>query len=128
MRDFSKAPFLVIWEVTQACDLACKHCRASAQPERDPRELNSGEALSLLRQIREFGDPLLVCTGGDPLKRPDIFDLMKQSVALGLRTTITPSATPLLSEETVERIQDCGVSRMAVSLDGACAEDHDRFR
>ena len=128
MRDFSQAPFLVIWEVTQACDLACKHCRASARPGRDPRELSSEEAQRLLRQIREFGDPLLVFTGGDPLKRPDIFDLMKQSVALGLRTTITPSATPLLSEETVERIRDCGVSRMAVSLDGACAEDHDRFR
>ena len=82
MRDFSQAPFLVIWEVTQACDLACKHCRASARPARDPRELETGEALRLLRQIREFGDPLLVFTGGDPLKRPDLFDLMCESVAL----------------------------------------------
>jgi AdoMet-dependent heme synthase len=128
MRDFSQAPFLVIWEVTQACDLACKHCRASARPARDPRELETGAALRLLRQIREFGDPLLVFTGGDPLKRPDLFDLMRESVALGLRTTVTPSATPLLTEDAVSRVKACGVSRMAVSLDGACAEQHDGFR
>lgn len=81
-----------------------------------------------MRQIKEFGDPLLVFTGGDPLKRPDLYDLLRESVALGLRTTVTPSATPLLTEEAVSRIQDCGVSRMAVSLDGADAAAHDRFR
>jgi len=128
MRDFSQAPFLVIWEVTQACDLACQHCRASARPDRDPGELSYDEGLRLLGEIRAFGDPLLVFTGGDPLKRPDLFDLLKASVALGLRTTVTPSATPLLSEEAVSSIQACGVSRMAVSLDGCSAEEHDSFR
>ncbi|MGC4056030.1 MAG: TIGR04053 family radical SAM/SPASM domain-containing protein [Paludibaculum sp.] len=128
MRDFSQAPFLVIWEVTQACDLACKHCRASARPDRDPGELSFEEARSTLRQIKDFGDPLMVFTGGDPLKRPDLFELLRESVGLGLRTTVTPSATPLLTEEAVSRIRDCGVSRMAVSLDGADAAAHDNFR
>ncbi|WP_321476641.1 TIGR04053 family radical SAM/SPASM domain-containing protein [uncultured Paludibaculum sp.] len=128
MRDFSQAPFLVIWEVTQACDLACKHCRASARPDRDPGELTFSEAQATLRQIKDFGDPLLVFTGGDPLKRPDLFELLRESVALGLRTTVTPSATPLLTDDAVSRIKDCGVSRMAVSLDGADAAAHDSFR
>ncbi|MEJ5368671.1 MAG: TIGR04053 family radical SAM/SPASM domain-containing protein [Bryobacteraceae bacterium] len=128
MRDFSEAPFLVIWEVTQACDLACRHCRASAQPERHPAELTRAEAEELIRQIREFGDPLLVFTGGDPLKREDLFDLLRMSVAAGLRTTITPSATPLLTGEAVRRFRDAGVARMAVSLDGADAPQHDGFR
>lgn len=128
MRDFSQAPFLVIWEVTQACDLACKHCRASARPDRDPAELSLAEGRALLRQVKDFGDPLLVFTGGDPLKRPDLFELLRESVSLGLRTTVTPSATPLLTAEAVTRIRDCGVSRMAVSLDGADAAAHDNFR
>ncbi|MEN6603330.1 MAG: TIGR04053 family radical SAM/SPASM domain-containing protein [Bryobacteraceae bacterium] len=129
MRDFSEAPFLVIWETTQACDLACRHCRASAIPERHPLELDTAEARALLDGIKkDFGDPLMVFTGGDPLKRPDVFELLKHSVDAGLRTTITPSATPLLDDEAVERIQACGVSRMAVSLDGPDEASHDDFR
>lgn len=128
MRDFSEAPFLVIWETTQACDLACKHCRASARPDRDAGELSLEEGRLLLRQIKEFGDPLLVFTGGDPLKRPDLFALIEASVGLGLRTTVTPSATPLLTEEAVSRMRDAGIARMAVSLDGADAASHDSFR
>lgn len=128
MRDFSKAPFLVIWEVTQACGLACRHCRASARLDRDPRELTTAEGLRLIAQIKEFGDPLLVFTGGDPLMRPDLFELLQASVKAGLRTTVTPSATPLLTAEAVEKIKACGVSRMAVSLDGWDAASHDGFR
>ncbi|HBY61181.1 MAG TPA: radical SAM/SPASM domain-containing protein [Solibacterales bacterium] len=128
MRDFSQAPFLVIWELTQACDLACRHCRASAVPDRDPRELATGEAFRVLDEIRDFGDPLVVFTGGDPLKRPDLFDVVRRSVSLGLRTTVTPSATPLLTEDAIRRLQQCGIARMAVSLDGATAISHDGFR
>jgi radical SAM protein len=128
MRDFSQAPFLVIWETTQACDLACRHCRASARPGRHPLELTTNESLGLLREIKGFGDPLLVFTGGDPLKRPDLFTLLRASVGLGLRTTITPSATPLLDRRAVGRIRRCGVSRMALSLDGPDAASHDEFR
>jgi radical SAM protein len=128
LRDFSQAPFLVIWEVTQACDLACRHCRASAQPERHSEELSTPEGLALLDQIRDFGDPLMVFTGGDPLKRPDLFELVERSVKLGLRTTVTPSATPLLTPAAVRRLKDLGLARMALSLDGAGAASHDRFR
>lgn len=128
MRNFDDAPFLVIWEVTQACDLACVHCRACAIADRNPFELSTDQALKLLNEIRLFGDPLMVFTGGDPLKRDDIFTLARQSVQLGLRTTITPSATPLLTPEAIDRIKYCGVSRMAVSLDGPDASNHDSFR
>src|SRR5438552_8429714 len=95
--DFNQSPLLVIWEVTQACDLACVHCRALTRPEADPEELTTGEGYQLLEEIQRFGNPLVVLTGGDPLKRLDLFPLIRHSVALGLRTNITPSPTPLLT-------------------------------
>ncbi len=128
MTGFDSAPLLVIWEVTQACDLACIHCRASAAPCRDPGELTTEEGFKLLADVASFGQPLMIFTGGDPLKRPDIFELLSESVRLGLRTTITPSATGLLTSEAISRIQTSGVSRMALSLDGADEISHDGFR
>jgi radical SAM protein len=128
VKSFDEAPFLVIWEVTQACDLACLHCRACAAPDRHPLELTTEEGLRLLDEVRGFGDPLMVFTGGDPLKRPDLFDLLAYSVRLGLRTTVTPSATALLTTAAVDRFQRCGVARMALSLDGPDAASHDGFR
>ncbi len=128
MRNFSDAPFLVIWELTQACDLACVHCRACAIPARNPLELTAEEGFRLLEEVRAFGDPLMVFTGGDPLKRPDLFPLLQKSVSLGLRTTITPSATGLLNEDAIDRFQQSGVARMAISLDGWDAASHDGFR
>jgi len=125
---FDEAPLLVIWEMTQACDLACAHCRASASPWRHSSELTTGEAGRLLETVREFGNPLMVFTGGDPLKRPDLFPLLRRSVELGLRTNISPSATPLLTRDVIHAFQDCGVARMAISLDGADAATHDGFR
>jgi len=80
MRNFDDAPFLVIWELTQACDLACVHCRACAIESRSPLELTTEEGFRLLDDIRSFGDPLMVFTGGDPLKRPDLFPLLQRSV------------------------------------------------
>lgn len=126
--NFDKAPMLVIWEVTQACDLACVHCRASAQPERHSQELSTEQGFRLLEEIRSFGEPLMVFTGGDPLKRPDLYELIRYSVQLGLRTNVTPSATPLLTAEAIENFQKAGVSRMAISLDGPDAATHDAFR
>jgi AdoMet-dependent heme synthase len=128
MKNFDDAPFLVIWELTQACDLACVHCRACAIAERNPLELDTAEGFRLLETVRSFGDPLMVFTGGDPLKRPDVFPLLERSVQLGLRTTITPSATPLLTEAAIDEFRRCGVARMAVSLDGPDAASHDGFR
>ena len=128
MRNFDEAPFLVIWELTQACDLACVHCRACAVESRNPFELSIQEGFRLLEEVRTFGDPLMVFTGGDPLKRPDLFPLLEKSVSLGLRTTVTPSATPLLTNDAIERFKESGVARMAISLDGPDAESHDGFR
>jgi len=128
MVNFERAPFLVIWEVTQACDLACIHCRASAIACRHPLELTPEEGGALLEEVRRFGDPLMVFTGGDPLKRPDLFTLLRRSVEVGLRTTVTPSATPLLTAEAIDEFRRCGVARMAVSLDGPDAASHDGFR
>ncbi len=127
MGRFDFSPFLVIWEITQACDLACVHCRAIASPRRDPAELTT-EGLKLLEEVRSVGNPLMIFTGGDPLKRPDIFELLQASVRLGLRTTITPSATPLLDRDAIRAIQRSGVARMALSLDGADEISHDSFR
>jgi len=126
--NFDQAPMLVIWECTQACDLACVHCRASAQSERNPHELTTEQGYRLLDEIRSFGEPLMVFTGGDPLKRPDLFDLIRYAVKIGLRTNVTPSATPLLTPEAIDGFKAAGVSRMAISLDGPDAKSHDEFR
>ncbi len=126
--DFNQSPLLVIWEVTQACDLACVHCRASANPELNSGELTTDQGYRLLDEIRAFGDPLMVFAGGDPLKRPDIFDLIRHSAGLGLRTNVTPSATPLLTASMIDKFKRNGVSRMAISIDGPDAATHDGFR
>ncbi|HET8944872.1 MAG TPA: TIGR04053 family radical SAM/SPASM domain-containing protein [Dehalococcoidia bacterium] len=126
--DFSQSPFTLAWEVTRACALSCLHCRAVAQPKADPRELNHEEAIRVIDQIREVGDPILVVTGGDPLMRRDVFDLLSYAVSLGLRTSLTPSATALANAKNLAKVRDTGVLRLAVSLDGPTAESHDAFR
>lgn len=126
--DFDRAPFVVIWETTQACDLACLHCRACAVPQRDPRELSTGEAKRLIDDICRFGRPLFVLTGGDPLKRPDAVEIVRYGVDAGLRVALTPSGTPLMTPHVLQELRDAGMSRLAVSLDGATAAQHDAFR
>ncbi len=126
--DFARAPFLVIWETTRACDLACKHCRAEAIKTRHPAELTTAEAKGLLRTVRRFGRPLFVLTGGDPLKRPDTVEIVRYGAELGLRMAMTPSGTPLMTPEVLRELRDAGLSRLAVSLDGSCAAIHDAFR
>jgi radical SAM protein len=126
--NFDECPLLVIWEVTQACDLACVHCRASAVSQRHPNEISTKQGFELLDEIKSFGDPLMVFTGGDPLKRPDLFDLLRHSVKIGLRTNVTPSATPLLTAKAIEGFKAAGVARMAISVDGHDAKSHDEFR
>ncbi|HEU5174907.1 MAG TPA: TIGR04053 family radical SAM/SPASM domain-containing protein [Gemmatimonadaceae bacterium] len=131
--DFARQPFLVIWETTQACDLACVHCRASATPNRDAGELQTTEAMRLIDEVRAFGEdggvpPLFVLTGGDPLKRPDILPIVEYAARSGVRVAMTPSGTPLMTPEVLERLRDAGLARLAVSLDGASREVHDAFR
>ncbi|RMF39589.1 MAG: radical SAM protein, partial [Planctomycetota bacterium] len=120
---------LVFYEVTRACDLVCRHCRACAAPKPVPGELSSAESQQLIDQLAEFpSPPLLVITGGDPLKRPDLFELITYAKGKGLDVSITPSATPLVTRPAIERLRDCGISRMAISIDGADADTHDAFR
>lgn len=127
--DFAQAPFVVIWETTQACDLACLHCRANARNRRDPEELTTEEARQMMKRIREgFGQPLFILTGGDPLKRPDIIELVRYGHEIGLRMALTPSGTPLMTPEIIGQLADAGLARLAVSLDGSSREIHDRFR
>jgi len=126
--DFGKRPFIVIWEVTQACDLACVHCRASAQPLRSPLELSTEEGRRLIDEIAAMQVSVFVLTGGDPLKRPDIYELVEYATRRGVRTSLTPSATPLLTREAIVELKRRDLARLAVSLDGSTAEIHDAFR
>lgn len=126
--DFERAPFLVIWEVTRACDLACLHCRAEAVRARHPAELDTEEGKRLMDRVRRFGRPLFILTGGDPLKRPDVVELVRYGASIGLRMAMTPSGTPLMTEDVLAELKAAGLSRLAVSLDGSTAAVHDAFR
>jgi radical SAM protein len=126
--NFNERPFIAIWEVTQACDLACVHCRASAQPDRHPMELTTAEGKNLIDQIASMRVPVFVLTGGDPIKRPDLFELIGHARAVGVRVSLTPSATPLLTREIIVRLKEAGLARLAVSMDGASAATHDAWR
>lgn len=127
--DYDRSPHVAFYEVTRACDLVCVHCRACAQPRSDPRELATAQSLALIEQLAEFPQPpILVLTGGDPFKRADLFALVSRAVGRGLETSITPSATPLVTRDALARLHDLGVRRIAVSLDGPTAESHDAVR
>ncbi|MGO4888445.1 TIGR04053 family radical SAM/SPASM domain-containing protein [Anaerobacillus sp. MEB173] len=128
-RDYNENPFIVIWEVTRACALKCLHCRAEAQYTADPRQLSFEEGKKLIDDIAEMKNPLFVFTGGDPLMRPDLYDLAKYAIEeKGLPVSMTPSATPKVTRDAIEKAKDVGLSRWAFSLDGSCAEIHDHFR
>jgi radical SAM protein len=128
--DFDRTPFIVIWEVTRACALACLHCRADAIARRDPRELTTEEGFRLIDQIVAFGkpSPLLVLTGGDPMWRKDLAELVGYASAAGLSVALTPSGTGAATKKRLEELKAAGLSRVAVSLDGPDPETHDRFR
>jgi AdoMet-dependent heme synthase len=128
--DFSQRPMLVFWEMTRACLLACRHCRASATPHAAPGELSLDEGRGLIEQVAGFGrpHPILVLTGGDCLLRPDLFDLAGYAVSLGVPVCMSPSVTPLLTPGMISRIAGSGVKAVSVSLDGARAATHDGVR
>jgi radical SAM protein len=127
---FDRAPRRVYWEVTRACDLACRHCRAEAAPEPDPAELDPEEGLRLISELAEFGSPLphLVLTGGDPLKRSDLFTLIAAARHRGFGVSVAPSATPLMNASIVARLKAAGVDAISLSLDGSDAARHDALR
>jgi heme b synthase len=126
--DPARAPRLVAWETTRACDLACVHCRAVAQPHPDPRQLSTEEASRLVDDIAAFQEPvILILTGGDPMKREDIFDVAALASRAGLRVVMSPSGTNV-TPRSVARLKQVGVQRISVSLDGSTPEIHDAFR
>lgn len=124
---YDRAPRNVYWEMTIACDLACTHCRADAIHARDPLELTGDEARAMMRDIKGMGS-MLILTGGDPMKRPDLFDLIEYGRSIDLPISITPSTTPTLTREVVRRFRELGVAAMGVSLDAPTARRHDAFR
>jgi radical SAM protein len=126
--DFEDHPLLAIWETTQACDLACAHCRACATPHLDPRELTTAQGKRLLGAFAAMGTPLCVLTGGDPAKRPDLVELVEHGARLGLTMALTPSGTPLMTRELLAALKAAGLARVAVSVDGPAAAMHDAFR
>ena len=129
-RDYALNPLIVYWETTQACALACRHCRAEAMPCAHPQQLTPPESKELLRQIRAFGDPLphLILTGGDPLQRADLYELLDEAASLGLEVSITPSATNRLTKETIARLKKHEIRSIGLGLDGSNADRHDSLR
>ncbi len=127
--DTDRRPLVLVWEVTQACELACRHCRADANPARHPDELSTAEGKRLLREAAAFGDgQLVVLSGGDPLARDDLLELIAYGDDLGNRMTVTPSGTRSLTPDRVRELADADVRRLALSLDGATEGSHDAFR
>ncbi len=128
MADFSQAPFTIAWEVTRACAFACVHCRANAQHQPDPAQLTSEQSFRLIDQLAKFGSPILVFTGGDPMMRRDLFDLIAYATQKGLRCSLTPTATTLPTSARLLQAKEAGVRRIALSLDAPTPEIHDAFR
>ncbi len=127
--DFGRSPLMFYYEVTRACNLVCRHCRASAQENANPAELTTADSKALIDQAATFPRrPTLVLTGGDPLKRADLFDLIRHATAAGLQVALTPSATPLATRESFGRAQAAGITALGISLDGSDAATHDAFR
>ena len=126
--DFDRAPFTIAWEVTRACAFSCVHCRADAQHRRAPGELTTEEGFALIDRFTDFGSPILVFTGGDPMMRKDLFDLIEHADRAGLRCSLTPTATALPTVARLRRAQAAGVRRIALSLDAPTPDVHDDFR
>jgi radical SAM protein len=129
-HDPRQRPFIVIWEVTRACQLACVHCRADAIPLRDPLELTTDQGRRLLDEIASLGAPrpLMVLTGGDPFERPDLVELVAHGTAAGLSMALSPSVTPRFTRPTLTTMREAGAKAVSISLDGASATTHDAFR
>jgi AdoMet-dependent heme synthase len=128
--DYSQRPMLVFWEVTRACLLACRHCRASATRDPLPGELDGDEGRALIDQVAAFGRPypILVLTGGDCLLREDVFEMVAHADSLGVPVAMSPSVTPMLTPEAIARMAEAGVKAVSLSLDGATPATHDGVR
>jgi len=118
---------LIAWEVTRSCNLACKHCRAAAQLEPYPGEFDTAKAKALIDTFPQTGNPIIIFTGGEPLLRPDIFELVRHANGLGLRCVMAPNGT-LVDEVAAANIKASGIQRCSISIDGPDAASHDVFR
>lgn len=118
---------LVAWETTRSCNLSCKHCRAAAEFGPYEGELDTRASYRLLDQIARLGQPIIILTGGEPLMRPDIFDIAAYGTGLGLRMVMAPNGT-LITRENAKKMVESGIKRISISLDGDTRESHDRFR
>lgn len=129
-HDIATKPFIVIWEVTRACGLVCKHCRADAQHEPHPRQLSTQQGFRLLDALADYPAPrpLVVLTGGDPFEREDLEELVRYGTERGLSVSLSPSVTPKLTRPRLEALREAGGKAMSMSLDGATAATHDAFR
>ncbi|MCW4029219.1 MAG: radical SAM protein [Candidatus Bathyarchaeota archaeon] len=121
------APRVVAWESTRACAFACRHCRAQAQKNADPNQLTIPEALNLIDQIAELCKPVFIISGGDPLQRPDIFEIAAYASKRGFRVVMSPSGSNITSG-IIEKLKASGVRMISLSLDGSTALVHDGFR
>jgi radical SAM protein len=126
--DYGQAPLLLIWEVTRACALACQHCRASAIDWRDPLELSTNEGRALIDDVAAMETPLIVFTGGDPLQRDDLEELVRYARTRGLTVGTIPATTSRLTRDRVISLRGAGVQQMALSIDAENAAKHDAFR
>src|ERR1019366_9240116 len=128
-HDYSRNPMLVYWEMTQACGLACRHCRAEAISTPSPDELNHAESMNLLQQLTAFDTkPHLILTGGDPLERTDLYEIIDEARRLGLTVSVTPAATPTLTVEVLAKLKAHGIDSLGLSLDGSSAARHEAIR
>ncbi len=129
-HDIHTKPFIAIWEVTRACQLVCQHCRADAQHEPAPGQLDTEQGKALLESIATYPKPypLVVLTGGDPFERRDLEELTEYGTSLGLNVSLSPSVTPRLTRKRLEGLRAVGGSALSLSLDGAYPETHDYFR
>jgi len=130
IKRFYDAPLLVFWESTKACPLACRHCRADAILKPLPGELNTDEGKRLIDQVADFGSPkpMLIITGGDPLMRNDLFELVDYAKSVGVPVSLAPAVSNNLNDEVLKLIKNSGVKTISISLDGARPETHDELR
>lgn len=120
------APFQVVWDVTYACNLRCKHCYASAG-EPHPDELTTAQGLDLIDRLEVMGVPIIAFSGGEPLVRRDIMQLVRHAHRNGIFTAMATNGT-LLTSSKIEELREAGLGYLQISLDGADAATHDSFR
>jgi heme b synthase len=121
-----RPPRLIAWELTNACNLACIHCRASAIKDPAPDELSTAQAKHFVDELVEY-KPIIILTGGEPLLRSDVYDIAKYASGHGLRVVLATNGT-LLTPDIVKRLKEVGIQRVSISIDGSTKETHDTFR